>query len=198
MGLHKSPYFADGDRAKAKELFEEGLTEQGWDRDSFPAVVINYPPQERDGKIVQLVQQQWQQTFDIPIRLEIMENQLYRRNVREGHYQAGIGGWIGDFHDPISFLELFQYRNDSPLGSGMNGTRWQDDRYASLIDLSMGESNSEKRWALLQDVEEILMNEMPVIPLYHYSFDYVKKDWIDGVILSPLGIADFKKASVHR
>ncbi len=185
MALNGEGYFVDGDTIKAQELFEEALEDLGWVRDSFPKVVLNYPPFERDVKIAQLIQQQWQKAFDIPIHLEVVENQLHRRNVREGHYQAGLGSWIGDYNDPISFLDLFQYPNDVALGSGMNDTRWHSAHYASLLDDSMVESDLEKRRELLHQAEQILVDEMPIIPLYHYAFDYVKNDHMDAVVLLP-------------
>ena len=197
MALDEEGYFADGDTIKAKELFEEALADLGWDRDSFPKIVLNYAPFERDVKIAQLIQQQWQQAFGIPVRLEVTENQLYRRNVREGHYQAGLGSWIGDYNDPISFLDLFQYPNDVALGSGMNDTRWHNKQYAALIDDSMAENEPGRRRELLHQAEKILVSEMPLIPLYHYAFDYVKKDHIEGVVLLPTGTADFKNVRIN-
>ncbi len=192
MGLHKTPYFADGDTEGAAALFEEALAEMGYTRENLPKIVLNYPPSERNSKIVQQVQQQWQKVFDINISLEAVENQVYRQNAREGLFQFGTGEWIGDFHDPITFLEIFQYRNDDKTGNGMNDSRWHNAQFVSLLERSAVEGNSVKRVELLAEAEKILVDEMPIIPVYHYAFDYAKKKDISGVILSPLGLADFK------
>lgn len=195
MALQQAPYFQDGDNIAAKALFEEGMRQEGWTRDTFPSISLNYPPSERNNKIVQLVQQQWQTAFGIPIILDAVEGHVYRRLLRQGLFQVGTGEWIADFNDPLAFLELFKYRNDPKTGSGMNDTGWQNTAYIGLIDQATHEKDFEKRKALLHEAEKLLVEAMPIAPVYHYAFDYAKKQSIQNVILSPLGIADFKKAT---
>lgn len=195
MQVQNTPYFKDGDTMLAKQLFEEALAENGWTSDTFPKIVLNYPPSERNTKIVQLVQQQWKAAFNIEIHLEGMENQLYRRNVRQGVYQVGTGDWIADFNDPLAFLELFKYRNRD--GNGMNDTGWFQEAFFELLDRSLTERNPAKRREILAQAEKILVDEMPIAPVYHYAFDYVKKSHVKDVVLSPLGTADFKFATTE-
>lgn len=200
MALQTVPYFEDGDLINARALFKEGLAEENWTIESFPQVFLNYAPTERDSKIVQLVQQRWQDAFDITIELQPLENHLYQREIREGHFQVGTGQWIADYNDPISFLELFKGTLDPKTGSGMGDTGWQDHRYNDLLEKSVQEKDLEKRKSFLHEAEKILVEAMPIAPLYHFSFDYAKKEDICDVLLSPLGIADFKKAkrNVHE
>ncbi len=194
MCLQKTPYFQDGDLDAAQRLFEEALQEEGWTRDTFPKTSLSYPPTERNVKIAQLVQQQWQNAFEIPIHLNSVELQVYRRQVRQGLFQVGTGDWIADFNDPVAFLEIFKYRNDETTGSGMNDTGWQNPAFISFLELSLHEKDPIQRKELLHAAEQILVEEMPVAPVYHFSFDYAKQAEITGVVLSPLGIADFKHA----
>ncbi len=190
LTLQEKPFFQDGDLERARGLFQEVLEEQGWDRETFPLVVLNFDPSERSSKIAQLVQRKWVEAFGIPIQLEAIETHVFRRLSKEGQYQVGMGQWIADFHDPIAFLELFKsYYED---GSGINDTGWKDDHYAQLLDLADEESDLVKRKELLAQAEQLLMEAMPIAPLYHYAFDYVKKEDVEGVLLSQLGIADFK------
>ncbi|HEY4831744.1 MAG TPA: peptide ABC transporter substrate-binding protein, partial [Waddliaceae bacterium] len=188
----EAPYFKDGDVAQARRLFEEVLFEQGWTLLSFPKIVLNYSPTERTIKIVQLVQQQWKAAFGIDVELVSLENHLYRRTVRQGLYQVGLGDWIADFQDPLAFLELFKYRNDVKTGNGMNDTGWQNEAFIALLDESQSEHDLKKREVLLNTAEMILVQEMPIAPIYHYAFDYVKKPYVQNVLLSPHGTADFK------
>lgn len=192
MQLQKEPYFQDGDATRAKQLFKEVLKENGWTNDNFPRITLNYPPSERNSKIVQLIQQQWEKVFQIPIRLEASEGQYYKRKLREGCYQVATGDWIADYNDPLAFLELFKSQNE------MNETGWDNACYDLLLDQSIAERDSEKRMDLLHEAEKILVESMPIAPLYHYAFDYLKKDYVKEVILSPLGIADFKWTKIER
>lgn len=192
MLLNQGPYFQDGNTRLAKQLFEEVLIENGWTLASFPAIILHCPPKERDTKIVQLVQEQWKKTFGIDVCLETVEDQLYQRNVKLGLFQVGTGQWIADFNDPLAFLELFKHADN-----GINDTGWSDPEYTSLLDLSLRETDLEKRRALLHLAEMRLVEGMPIIPLYHYAFDYAKKGYVEDVFLSPLGIADFKQARIN-
>lgn len=187
-------YFCDGDIEKARALFEEGLAEEGWSRDTFPTVVLNCPASARHSKIVQLIQRQWEDAFGIIANLEALENQVYLSNSKRGLFQVGTGEWIADFNDPIAFLELFKQKRDPVTGSGMNDTGWHHSEYSTLLEDAMKEVDHERREQMLLKAESILMQEMPVAPIYHYAFDYAKKKSIQDVLLSPLGIADFKYA----
>ncbi|MFZ0566036.1 MAG: peptide ABC transporter substrate-binding protein [Chlamydiales bacterium] len=194
MALKQTPYFKDGDRERSKALFEEVLAEKGCTLENFPKICLNYPPSERNNKIAQLVQQQWRETLGVNVELAPFETQTYLSKVKKGSYQIGIGQWIADFNDPIAFLELFKYRNDAQTGSGMNDAAWQNETYISLLDESMVEKDPKRRHELLKKAEAILVSEMPIAPVYHYAFEYLKQPYVKNVILSPTGTIDLKYA----
>ncbi|MFC2049227.1 peptide ABC transporter substrate-binding protein [Chlamydiota bacterium] len=198
MAVNTAPYFTDGDTTTAQSLFEKGLAEKGLTRETFPTVVLTYAPNERTNKIVQLVQQQWYKALGVKIELQALERQVYERNAKRGLYQVGVGQWIADFNDPLAFLEIFKFKIDPEVATGMNDTGWQDATYISLLDASLSERDPQARQALLRQAETILMEAMPIAPLYHYAFDYVKKPYVQDVVLSPLGIADFKTTHLAR
>jgi len=197
MVLNEGPYFENDNRELARKLFNEALTESGYTLATFPKVVLSYPPSERNTKIVQLVQQQWKNRLGVEIKLMAVENQLYRSQLKRGLFQIGTGDWIADFNDPLAFLELFKYRNDAETGNGMNDTGWQDKQYIALLDRSLVEKDTLKRREILHQAEKILVSEMPIAPVYHHAFDYIKKSYVENVILSPLGGADFKYARIN-
>jgi oligopeptide transport system substrate-binding protein len=196
MAVKDQHYFLDGDVLTAKALFEQGLIEKGWSHETFPPVILNYSPSERNNKIVQQVQQQWQKALGVKVELQALEAQIYARNTKRGLYQVGIGQWIADFNDPLAILEIFKSSLDAKTGAGLNDTGWYDATYAHLLEASLTERDPAQRRLLLQQAEVILMEAMPIAPLYHYAFDYVKKSYVQDVILSPLGIADFKMARI--
>ncbi len=190
MQLQEAPYFEDGNTRLAKKLFEEVLAENGWTRDTLPKIVLNYTPSTRITNIAQLVQDQWKKSFNIDVALEAVEIHCYRRNIREGLYQVGSGEWIADFNDPLAFLELFDE-------NGISDTGWCNETFSKLLSESLTECDRVKRNEILQKAEKILVDEMPIAPIYHYAFDYVKKGYVKDVVLSPLGIADFKYATIE-
>ncbi len=196
MAVSSTPYFVDGDNLAAQALFEQGLAEKGWTRATFPRITLSYSPSERTNKIVQLVQQQWHKTLGVKVELQALERQVYQQCAKRGLYQIGVGEWIADFNDPLAFLEIFKSTIDPATSTGLNDTGWQDEAYSALLEASTHERNPQSRQELLLQAETILMNAMPIAPLYHYAFDYAKKSYVQDVVLSPLGIADFKTAHV--
>ncbi|MCH9609929.1 MAG: Oligopeptide-binding protein OppA [Chlamydiales bacterium] len=191
LQLQSTPYFKDGDRKAAAALFEAVLKEQTWTREMMPPITLSYHPSERNQKIVQLLQQQWQQTFGISIELQACEYKIHRSKTKAGDYQLATGEWIADFHDPLAFLELFA------LKEGMNDTRWSNPTYAALLKKSLHETDLLKRQTILHNAEKIVVENFPIIPLYHYSFDYVCQPHVQDVVLSPLGTTDFKSAKLR-
>lgn len=153
------------------------------------AITLTYAPSERNSKIVQFLADSWHKNLGIVVKLEAIEMKSYRQKVKKGDFQVGTGDWIADFNDPLSFLELFKYTH-----TGMNETGWHDETFTALCDAAKNENDLEKRNTLLNEAEKILIEEMVVAPLYHYSFDYVKNESLEGIALSPIGSIDFKNA----
>ncbi|MFS1513293.1 peptide ABC transporter substrate-binding protein [Chengkuizengella sp. SCS-71B] len=189
MELVKEPYFQDNNVERAKELFDEGLKELGYaSADDLPPLVISHNTSEGHQKIAQAVQEQWRQVFGIELTLENAEWGVYLDQIDEGDFQIARYGWIGDFNDPINFLEIFK-----EIG-GNNNTRWHNEEYARLLDLTYSEGDIPTRTQLLKDAEVIFMDEMPIAPVFYYTYNYVFNPEIKGIFLDSLGNTDLKWA----
>ncbi len=186
LSSHHQPYFEDGNVTYARLLFEEALQELG--STTLSPITLKYSPSVRNTKIVQFLQDEWRKAFGIEVKLEALELHVHRTHLKQGHYQIATGEWVADYHDPLAFLEIFKWRE------GVNITNWNQDGYNQLLDRSRCEIDPLQRKELLSQAEHILIDAMPILPLYHYAFDYVKKDNVKDVVLSPLGTADFKWA----
>lgn len=161
----------------------------------FPAAPITliYSNSERNHKIAQALQEQWRVNWGIPINLQSYESKLYLEKLKKGDFQMALGGWFADLSDPISYLEIFKDKNN-----GTNNTNWENPRYKNLLSESATESNPEKRAALLKEAEKILIEESPIIPVFHYTYNYASNPMITGVYFSDLGYIDFKNADIVR
>ena len=192
MQLSDHPYFIDENITYAQVLFKEALKELGLTRDVLPPIIFTFGISPRNKKIAELLQRQWEEGLGVTIILEGCEYGYYREKVRLGKFQIGNGEWIGDFNDPITFLELFKTKDPA-----LNPSGWEDEDYIHLLDLSNTTIDQEERKRLLKEAEEILMKGMPISPLYYYSFDYVKPAHVQDVILLPTGIPDYKRAKIQ-
>ena len=178
-------YFKDNDQENAKKLYKEAIAELG----SLPTITLNFASNDRNHKIAGAVQQQWNKAFGIDIALEAMEPSSLNQRIRQGSYQMTLGSWFADITDPINFLEIFQSKSNPT-----NQTGWENNNYAQLIDKLNLELAAEKRRELAQKAEKLLIHAMPIIPLFHSSYNTLKNDRLKGVYFSPLGYLDFKNS----
>lgn len=187
--ISSSPYFDDCNLKLAHRFFQEAITELGLSLDKFPQVTINYASNERSHKIAQVAQQQWKEAFGINITLQSNDPKVNFDLIKNHHYQLGIGSWFADFRDPISFLEIFKFKDN-----GTNNTQWENQEFIDMLNASALAQNDEERKKLLKQAEHKLMNEMPTIPLFYNTYNYVKNSSLKGVYFSELGYLDFTHA----
>jgi oligopeptide transport system substrate-binding protein len=158
-------------------------------KDTIPSITLCYSNTSRNHKVAQAIQQQWNKTFNIEVKLENCEAQIFYDRIGRHDYQIAFGSWFADFHDPINFLEIFKYKNNKT-----NNTLWENPEFTQLLNISSTEFNHEIRKETLAKAEGILMQEMPVIPICFSSLNYVKSEDLLGVYFSDLGYLDFKYA----
>lgn len=137
------------------------------------------------------VLRQWKESLGVDVKLEVKEWQVHIEDMHDGNYQLGRMGWLADFNDPINFLELFKYKD-----GGTNDTRWENAKYIELLNQSSMEKDAIKREKILEQAEQILMDEMPVMPIYYYINSWVKREYVQDVVIDGLGSVDYKWASI--
>lgn len=192
VGAEKTSYFQDGDLTTAKELFKTALQEMGIRPEQLPPIVITYAQSERSHRVAQAVQQQWNNAFGIQVQLQSGESKFVSDKIRKLDYQIASGSWFADYNDPINFLEIFKFK-----GNRTNQTAWENPDYVNLLDQSGWTADREQRFAILNKAEQLLIQEMPIIPLYYSTFLYTKSPKLDGVYFSSLGHLDFKHAKLN-
>ena len=190
--LQTESYFQDGDLQTAKTLFAQALKELNVSKEALSEMTYLYRACERNHLIAQTIQQQWVEAFGVRIKLEAVEGKVFFSRISKQDYQIAYGNWIGDFSDPINFLEVFKYK-----GEGSNNTHWENPEYISLLSRSSQVPAGEQRQALLAQAEKILIQEMPIIPLYYMNMLYVSQSHLKDVVLSSGGQIDFKWASIE-
>jgi oligopeptide transport system substrate-binding protein len=187
LNLQKTPYFQDADVQRAKALFS--LAQK---KHPLPEITLLFSSSERSYLIAQALQQQWLEAFGIQIKLEAVEHKVYFDRLSKQDYQIALGSWTADFADPINFLEIFKYKN-----GGSNNTHWENPHFTQLLEKASQTTDSLKRLDLLAQSEKILIDEMPMIPIFYYTMLYVHKEALHGAILSSMGQIDFKWASME-
>ncbi len=152
------------------DLARDYLAEAGFPGGKgFPRFKITFNTLEGHRLVAQYVQQQWKKELGIDVELNNMEWKVLLKQQHAHQYQVSRTAWIGDFIDPMTFLDLF--KSDNPN----NRTQWANEEYDRLILAATAETNPEERFELLRQAEEVFLEEMPSIPLYFYrNYDLVK------------------------
>ncbi|MBB64499.1 MAG: ABC transporter substrate-binding protein [Waddliaceae bacterium] len=189
MSLREKGYLKDQQSKEAQKLFAEALKELKLTEETFPALHLSYNTSDGHQKIAQAVQEQWREVLGIDISLDNFEWKVYLDKLQKRDFQIGRLGWVADFNDPVTFLEMYE-EGDNPI----NHTGWENVRYAALLQRASQTVNIERRKNLLHEAEKILMDEMPIAPLYFHTNAYLKHEQLKGVVFSPIGHVDFKWA----
>ena len=170
------------DPDKAKQLFEEGLAEEGMTLEEFNSgqFVILYNTSESHKKIAQAIQEMWRTTLGIEIGLENVEFQVKLDREKAGDYQISRGGWIGDYMDPMTILDLWWSE------SAFNDVKYNNEEYDKLIAESKATDDQNIRMENMRKAEKMIMEDMAVIPIYFYTQPYVVKENVSGITYVPV------------
>ena len=163
------------DVEEAKKLLDEGLAEEGMTKADLNGKVIVYNTDESHKKIAQAVQEMWNSKLGISVNLENMEFQTLIDRRREGDYFISRAGWMGDYADPMTMLDLFM------TGNPQNDPKWSNAKFDELLKKAKTETDQKVRMDSMKEAEKIMMEEMPVIPIYFYTQPYVTKPNVKGI-----------------
>jgi len=172
------------DPAKAREF----LAKSGYGPNKPPPdLQILYNTAETHRDIAQVVQQMWKENLGLNAELVNYEWKVYLDNTKNLNYRSvARASWIGDFADPISFLELYTSDN------GNNRTGYKSPAYDKAIQSTWTISDPALRMAKLKECEAMLLDDMPIIPIYYYALTELRSPKIENAVPSPLGLYSWK------
>ncbi|MGC3969854.1 MAG: peptide ABC transporter substrate-binding protein [Pirellulales bacterium] len=167
-----TPAFGNAENISAARKL---LAEAGYpDGRGFPKIEILYNTHETHKSIAELLQHQWKQNLGIDVGLRNQEWGVFNSSQRKLDYDVSRMGWIGDYNDPNTFLDMWTTGNEN------NQTGWGNKEYDRLLKAAAAEGDPQKRMRMLQDAEAIATNELPVIPLYYYVSKDMIRSYVDG------------------
>ena len=174
------------DPDEAKKLLAEGMKEEGYSE--LPKVVLTYSTSESHQKIAVALQATFTDVLGVDVELQNVESGVFLSEQKEFKYQMSRSSFLHDYADPVNALESFI------TGSSMNRTTWSNAEYDKLITDTKNEIDEGKRWELLKQTDQLLMEEMPVIPLYFYNQTSLEKPGVTDILRHPVGYLDLKYA----
>ena len=138
---------------RAKELMEEAGVEN-------LDLQLIYNTDESHKQIATVISQMWKQKLGVNTTLENMEWSTYLDVRKAGDFDVARSAWCGDYNEASTFLDIL--RTDQEQNDG----KWSDEEYDALMEES---KTSDDPASLYTQAEQILSDDMGIIPIYHYT-----------------------------
>jgi|GEM_PF-2712061 len=151
------------------------------------------PSAEIYPKMAQVLQSQLKKNLSLDVHIELAESQIFYSRLQKGDFDLALSSWFGDFTSPLTFLEVFEN-----ISNGTNSTGWENSEYKTLLAKTRKSFDTNEREAFLHNAEELLLENSPVIPLYHYVYRYVKNKKCSHITLDPFGYFVFEESNANK
>jgi oligopeptide transport system substrate-binding protein len=150
----------------AEELYAEAVEDGSWDPKT--TVVYNFNTSDTHKAIAEACGADWKSVLDMDITLENQEWATYTNGLGEHKFGVARLGWIADYNDPITYLELMV------TGNSYNYGLYSDKSFDEAITEAKAALAGPDRDELLYTAEETLFGEggFPVCPVYYYTNIY--------------------------
>ena len=183
----KSYLPATADVEEAQRLLAEAGYPNG---EGAPTITFTYNTGSGHQMIAQAIQDMWKNNLGINIELKNEEWAVFQDTRNNFNYSIARHGWIADYNDPMTFLEMWV------TGTGQNNAGYSNPEYDELISQAKSELDGTKRTELLHKAEDVLMEDMPILPIYYYTNVICANPKVKDFYKSPLGQMEFSRAYV--
>ena len=185
---------------------------------NFPTLTYLYNTSEGNKAIGEYIQSALA-AVGINIQLENQEWATFLNTRKSGDYSIARNGWLGDYNDPISFLDMWitaSGNNDVQFGRGAHETaaiydldltdlgydvKVEDGTWAETYDVLIGYiktcTEPTVRFEMMHRAEDMLMSTGAIVPLYFYTDPYMLNINVEGFYGTPLGFKFFDKTTVN-
>lgn len=172
--------FKNYDPSEAKKELKKGLQELNLT--SLPPLTYHYPIFGCHDRIAQTLQENFRDILDVEVKIVGTEFKTFLSLLNNKQYQFGQFLWIAMYNDQYSILERFKNRKNF-----RNYPGWKNRDFALLLEQSETTFDPIERACLLEKAEQILVDEVPLTPIYHGNYVFMEQDQVEGFYISPIG-----------
>ena len=184
---------------------------------NFPSLTYLYNTNDSHKAIAEYLQGALAQV-GIDMKLENQEWNTFLNTRKAGDYSMARNGWLADYNDPISFLDMWistSGNNDVQFGKGENAnvaiynldltpygydTKVENGTWAETYDVLISTikscTDTDNRYAMMHLAEDMLMETGCIVPLYFYTDLYMLDDSVHGFYSNPLGFKYFMHCTI--
>jgi oligopeptide transport system substrate-binding protein len=181
-------YLEDNDVVTARRL----LAEAGYaDGRGLPPITLLYNTNESNKAIAEAIQEMWRKNLGVTVELANQEWKVFLDNLEKHNFQVSRDNWIGDYVDPMTFLDLFA------TGGGNNSPGYANPDYDSLLAAARSARDPGQRMQALHEAEKLLLADAVVAPIYFNTSPVMIRPNVKGQIRTILGVVYLKEAYVE-
>lgn len=171
------PEWADWTREQRHAEAQRLYAEAGYSEDNPLIVEVLYNTSQDHKRISIAISSMWKQVLGVQTRLLNQEWKVFLQT-RQAKITTQVfrSGWIGDYNDAYTFAELMYSDNEQ------NDAGWVNADYDRLLGEASVERDLVKRARLMEAAERILLDEVPLIPVYFYVSKHLVKPWVGGFV----------------
>jgi len=166
-------------KAKAKQLLEEGLKEAGLT--AFPAFKLMMADDDSNKKGAEFIKEQWRANLGIEVELENIPRKLQLTRNTKRDYDISFLTWGADYNDPMTYLDLWI------SGSDFNRVDYKSPKYDELIAKAKAEPDAKKRMGFMAEAEKVLMDDMPIGPVFFRAAAVASKPHVKNFVSRVFG-----------
>lgn len=163
-------FFKDNDVETAKKLLEQGMKELGIT--SIPKLKLMVNDQQSAQTYAQAFQEMWKKNLGVEVDIEPVPSAIRIERQQKHDFEISLAGWGPDYPDPMTDLDLYV------TGAGNNDPAYSNPEYDKLINDAKAEPDKAKKYEMMRKAEEILMEDMPIGPLYWRYRDYAVREYV--------------------
>ncbi len=179
-------YSYEANCEKARELLAEAGYPNG---ENFPVVEYLYNTSDAHKAVAEALQNMWETELGVKVTLNNQEWAVFLQTRKDGNYSIARNGWIADYNDPMSFLDMWL------TGGGNNDAQYANADYDAKIQEAKNTTDPAARMQLMHEAENIIMGQdWALNPLYFYTQKYMLSDRVGGMFYTPLGYFFFSYA----
>jgi oligopeptide transport system substrate-binding protein len=134
------------------------------------------------------ISRQWEE-LGIKTNLDVMETATMRDRMVKGSAPFFRASWIADYPDAESFYTVFSSKNPAPP----NYTRFKNAEFDRLYEAALSENNDDKRYAIYNEMDKILIEEAPVIFLFYDESSRFARHSIEGLSRNAMNLLPLKR-----
>ena len=134
------------------------------------------------------IARQWED-LGVKVQIELIESAALRQKMTQGTADFFRASWIADYPDAENYMTLFYSKNPAPP----NYTRYKNSNFDQLYEQALNENDDAKRYTLYQQMENIIIEEAPVVFLFYDETAWFVKKGVTGLSKNAINLLSLKK-----